>query len=318
MTLRLRGRWALLTALFISEACFSQPSTQVCAGCHGDTGAGDGPAAAYMLPRPRNFTGAIYKIRSTASGQLPTDGDLMRAIDDVLRVLHELGVDAFIAYGTLLGAVRNGELIGHDSDADLGYVSRHEHPYDVMRESFRLQRELVDRGYPVTRYSGAAFKVDVVETDGSVRGLDVFGGFMLDGFPRTVAQADALDSLLTGLGRTLNGVLHLELSDAAVVERLCGRLVCRKCQLPFHARSNPFVTCPGGECAGEHLYQREDDKEETIRARLATYRAQTCPLLDYYRVHSLVSTVSADGPVDEVSAAMLSAARGLARPIGAA
>lgn len=106
---------------------------------------------------------------------------LMRAIDDVLRVLHELGIDAFIAYGTLLGAVRNGQLIGHDSDADLGYVSRHEHPYDVMRESFRLQRELADRGYPVTRYSGAAFKVDVVETDGSVRGLDVFGGFMLDG-----------------------------------------------------------------------------------------------------------------------------------------
>src|SRR3989454_4225251 len=55
-----------------------------CAGCHGETGAGDGPAAAYMLPRPRNFTGAIYKIRTTASGQLPTDADMMRAIDDGL------------------------------------------------------------------------------------------------------------------------------------------------------------------------------------------------------------------------------------------
>ncbi|TCJ22414.1 SAM-dependent methyltransferase [Nocardioides jejuensis] len=106
---------------------------------------------------------------------------LMRSIDDVLNVLHDLGIDAFIAYGTLLGAVRNGQLIGHDSDADLGYVSRHEHPVDVMRESFHLQREIVARGYPVTRYSGAAFKVDVRESDGSVRGLDVFGGFMLDG-----------------------------------------------------------------------------------------------------------------------------------------
>lgn len=106
---------------------------------------------------------------------------LMRAVDDLLRVLHDLDVDAFIAYGTLLGAVRDGKLIGHDSDADLGYVSRHEHPVDVMRESFRLQREIAQRGYPVTRYSGAAFKVDVRESDGSVRGLDVFGGFMLDG-----------------------------------------------------------------------------------------------------------------------------------------
>ncbi|MDO7867457.1 hypothetical protein [Nocardioides jiangxiensis] len=106
---------------------------------------------------------------------------LMRAIDDVLSVLHDLDIDAFLAYGTLLGAVRNGQLIGHDSDADLGYVSRWSHPVDVMRESFRLQREIMERGYPVTRYSGAAFKVDVVESDGSVRGLDVFGGFMLDG-----------------------------------------------------------------------------------------------------------------------------------------
>jgi hypothetical protein len=106
---------------------------------------------------------------------------LMRAIDDVLTVLHGLEIDAFLAYGTLLGAVRNGQLIGHDSDADLGYVSRHEHPADVMRESFGLQRALMERGYPVTRYSGAAFKVDVRESDGSVRGLDVFGGFMLDG-----------------------------------------------------------------------------------------------------------------------------------------
>jgi SAM-dependent methyltransferase len=106
---------------------------------------------------------------------------LMKAVDDVLKVLHELDIDAFIAYGTLLGAVRNGQLIGHDSDADLGYVSRHDHPLDVMRESFGLQRALMHRGYPVTRYSGAAFKVDVQESDGSVRGLDVFGGFLFAG-----------------------------------------------------------------------------------------------------------------------------------------
>lgn len=106
---------------------------------------------------------------------------LLDAIDEVLTALKSAGIDGFLAYGTLLGAVRNGGLIGHDSDADLGYVSQHQHPVDVMGESFDLQRALCDMGYATTRYSGAAFKVDVKESDGSVRGLDVFGGFLMDG-----------------------------------------------------------------------------------------------------------------------------------------
>lgn len=106
---------------------------------------------------------------------------LLDAIDHVLRGLQDAGLEPFLAYGTLLGAVRNGHLIGHDSDADLGYVSKHEHPADAIRESFRVQRALTDAGYTITRYSALAFKVDVVESDGVVRGLDVFGGFMRDG-----------------------------------------------------------------------------------------------------------------------------------------
>jgi SAM-dependent methyltransferase len=106
---------------------------------------------------------------------------LLDSIEEVLAALRTAGIDAFPAYGTLLGAVRGGKLIGHDSDADLGYVSEHTHPVDVVRESFRLQRSLADMGYRITRYSGAAFKVDVIEGDGSVRGLDVFGGFLRDG-----------------------------------------------------------------------------------------------------------------------------------------
>ncbi len=106
---------------------------------------------------------------------------LLNAIEEVLAALTTAGVEGFLAYGTLLGAVRNGGLIGHDSDADLGYVSKHQHPVDVMGESFDLQRALCDMGYATTRYSGAAFKVDVAESDGSVRGLDVFGGFLMDG-----------------------------------------------------------------------------------------------------------------------------------------
>lgn len=106
---------------------------------------------------------------------------LMDAIGVVLDALREAGVEGFLAYGTLLGAVRNGRLIGHDSDADLGYVSQHHHPVDVIRESFRIQRALVDLGYRLVRYSALAFKVEVEEGDGVVRGLDVFGGFLMDG-----------------------------------------------------------------------------------------------------------------------------------------
>ena len=105
---------------------------------------------------------------------------LLDAMELVLRALQDGGVEPFLAYGTLLGAVREGGFIGHDSDIDLGYVSRHHHPVDVIRESFRLQRELVDQGFAIDRYSGAAFRIDVTETDGSTRGLDVFGGYFLD------------------------------------------------------------------------------------------------------------------------------------------
>jgi hypothetical protein len=106
---------------------------------------------------------------------------LLDSMESVLAALEEGGVEPFIAYGTLLGAVREGRLIGHDSDADLGYISVHEHPVDVILESFRLQRALVRQGYAVTRYSGIAFKVIVQEADGTRRGLDVFGGFLRDG-----------------------------------------------------------------------------------------------------------------------------------------
>ncbi len=106
---------------------------------------------------------------------------LLDSISEVIAVVAACGIEAFLAYGTLLGAVRDGKLIGHDSDADLGYVSQHSEPADVVLESFGLQRALEERGYQVVRYSGAAIKVDVVEPDGGVRGLDLFGGFMRDG-----------------------------------------------------------------------------------------------------------------------------------------
>jgi len=103
---------------------------------------------------------------------------LLKAIRTVLDAIGSAGIEAFLAYGTLLGAIREKRFLGHDSDADLAYVSESGHPCDVVRESFRLQRVIHELGFRTYRYSGAAFRVDVVEGDGVVRGLDVFAGFI--------------------------------------------------------------------------------------------------------------------------------------------
>ncbi|MCW2791713.1 MAG: class SAM-dependent methyltransferase [Nocardioides sp.] len=103
---------------------------------------------------------------------------LVDAVQVVLDALSAAGAKPFLAYGTLLGAVRQGSVLGHDSDADVGYVSEFTTPVDVIRESFRLQREVTKLGWRTSRYSGAAFKIEIPEEDGVIRGLDVFGGFM--------------------------------------------------------------------------------------------------------------------------------------------
>jgi hypothetical protein len=106
---------------------------------------------------------------------------VLQAMHTVLDALDTAGVEGFLAYGTLLGAVRDQNFIGHDSDADLGYVSQFSEPVQVIAESFTLQRRLQDMGFSVHRYSGIAFKIILREADGAKRGLDVFGGFMRDG-----------------------------------------------------------------------------------------------------------------------------------------
>lgn len=99
------------------------------------------------------------------------------SIRDVVEALQQAGLEPFLAYGTLLGAVREGRVLAHDSDVDLGYVSRHRNPFDVVRESFRVERRLRAEGWRTARYSGGSFKVLVPEGD-VTRGIDVFGGFL--------------------------------------------------------------------------------------------------------------------------------------------
>jgi SAM-dependent methyltransferase len=107
-------------------------------------------------------------------------------VDAVDRVLHDLrevcGLDAFLAYGCLLGAVRDGHMIGHDSDADVSYLSRYTHPFDIIRESYRVARVMRQRGWTVARMSGADFKIWVPLPDGRRCGVDVFGSFHIDGY----------------------------------------------------------------------------------------------------------------------------------------
>jgi adenylate kinase len=126
-------------------------------------------------------------------------------------------------------------------------------------------------------------------------------GFLLDGFPRTVAQAEALESLLKDRGLELDRVIFFQVSPEELVRRLSGRRVCKRCASNFHALSAPpKVEGVCDRCGGE-LYQREDDREATVRDRLRIYRKRTSPLLDYYRNRSLLLPVAGVGTLEAVA-----------------
>jgi adenylate kinase len=111
---------------------------------------------------------------------------------------------------------------------------------------------------------------------------DCASGCLFDGFPRTLQQAQALDQALKERGRTIDKAIYIEVTDEELVKRLSGRWLCRNCQTPYHIPNSPPKT-PGkcDKCGGE-LYQRPDDREETVKERLNVFLAQTVPVLDYY------------------------------------
>ena len=125
---------------------------------------------------------------------------------------------------------------------------------------------------------------------------DALKGFILDGFPRNTAQAVALDSELAAMGRTLDAALLVSVEPSVIVERLSSRRTCRDCGYTAPAGVD---TCP--RCGGE-MYQRDDDKPETIQHRLDVYQSQTAPLVEYYKGHSILREADGDRPVDEVYA----------------
>lgn len=181
---------------------------------------------------------------------------------------------------------------------------------DLFRENIRNQTDLgrlaksyMDRGELVPD--------DVTERMVASRLLqpDATAGFVLDGFPRTVSQAEALSEILREFQRTVTGVIHLHVSDEEIIRRLSGRRICRQCQAPFHVLfKKPRREDVCNHCGGP-LYQRDDDKPETIQVRLKNYHRQTAPLIEYYREAAVLTEVQGEGELPAIRAAMLAAAR---------
>jgi adenylate kinase len=134
-------------------------------------------------------------------------------------------------------------------------------------------------------------------------------GFILDGFPRTAAQADALQVTLSELDRQLDRVVSLTVDADALVERLTGRRTCRGCGRGYHVRFDPPRDARCCDACGGELFQRDDDREETIRKRLAVYAQQTAPLIDYYRSAALLTELDGMLPIPVVQEQVLAALR---------
>ena len=129
---------------------------------------------------------------------------------------------------------------------------------------------------------------------------DCAKGFILDGLPRTIGQADALEAILAEQGKQLDKVVNIDVPEELLIARLCGRRVCRNCSQTYHLENNPPTEAGRcDECGGE-LYQRADDSEETIKNRLEVYRAQSEPLIAYYEQKGLLLSINGNQTINNV------------------
>jgi adenylate kinase len=173
---------------------------------------------------------------------------------------------------------------------------------DIFRANLAAKTPL---GLEAKRYMDKGDLVPDEVTIGIVRDRmsqdDVDHGFLLDGFPRTLPQAEALDAMLDELGRPIDAALELKVDENEVVRRLSGRRTCRSCGHVWHLELDPPKTDGTCDICGGELFQRDDDKPETIRRRLQVYNEQTAPLVGYYRDKGLLRTIEAQGKVDEIT-----------------
>ena len=136
---------------------------------------------------------------------------------------------------------------------------------------------------------------------------DASDGYILDGFPRSIAQAEALGAALTERSESINKVLLVDVSADELVRRLSGRWICRACQTPYHAVSNPPRTEGVCDADGGELYQRDDDKPETVMNRLTVYKEQTAQLIDYYEGQHILTRINGEQEIDVVRSNLLAA-----------
>ncbi|WP_406390920.1 adenylate kinase [Streptomyces sp. NBC_00887] len=172
-----------------------------------------------------------------------------------------------------------------------------------------LFREHIDQGTELGRNARTHMRAGLLVPDEVTIGVieerlarpDTTRGFLLDGFPRNLVQAEALDGILADSESRLDAVLDLEISEAEVVRRIAGRRLCRRDREHiFHVGHSPPEVSGVCDVCGGVLYQRDDDREATVRQRLEVHRSLTAPVVDRYRAQGLVTTISALGHVQEV------------------
>lgn len=135
---------------------------------------------------------------------------------------------------------------------------------------------------------------------------DTKDGFLLDGFPRTVSQADALEDFLQETKRRLSAVIYIHVDPEVLVKRISGRRICRKCGMVFHISSKKTQASGICDSCGGEIYQRDDDQEEIVRKRLEVFAKETEPLVSYYEKKGLLLKIDGAQPIEEVSRQILS------------
>ena len=176
-----------------------------------------------------------------------------------------------------------------------------------------MLRAAVKAGTPIGLQAKAVMDAGALVSDEIVSGLigerlDELGPgvpVIFDGYPRTAAQAESLGGLLASRGRTLDAVIELEVDEDALVDRITGRFSCATCGAPYHDRyQQPAFAGICDSCGGHEFKRRPDDNEETVRTRMAEYRAKTAPILPIYEARGIVSRVDGMADIDDVTTAI--------------
>lgn len=173
---------------------------------------------------------------------------------------------------------------------------------DMFREAMKNETEL---GMKAKEFMAKGELVPDEVTNGIVKERlaqdDTKNGFLLDGFPRTQVQAEALDQIMAELDRTIDAVINIEVNPSILMERLTGRIICRECGSTYHKVNNPpKVEGVCDRCGSTEFYQREDDRPETVENRIQINIEQSKPILDYYNAKGILRNVDGESDIDAI------------------